>query len=115
MEAAVFERAYRVHARGVFHVALQVLGDACQAQDVVQDVFLRLWGEPARYDPRRGPIGSYVRMLARSRALDIWRNGQVAGRANDRMRALAAGTQGPLGQRPLAAVAPHPGGAPARH
>src|SRR4051794_40351806 len=104
MEAAVFERAYRVHARGVFHVALQVLGDACQAQDVVQDVFLRLWGEPARYDPRRGPIGSYVRMLARSRALDIWRNGQVAGRANDRMRALAAVAEGPLDQRPFAAA-----------
>jgi RNA polymerase sigma-70 factor (ECF subfamily) len=109
MEAAVFERAYRVHARGVFHVALQVLGDACQAQDVVQDVFLRLWGESARYDPRRGPIGSYVRMVARSRALDIWREAQVAGRANDRMRALAAVDEGPLEQRPFAAVEQHVG------
>src|SRR5689334_7404205 len=114
MEAAVFERAYRVHARGVFHVALQVLGDQALAQDVVQDVFLRLWGEPARYDPRRGPIGSYLRMLGRSRALDIWREAQVAGRANDRMRALAAADEGPLEQRPLAAVQQHAGEAVVR-
>src|SRR4051812_8210156 len=103
MEAAVFERAYREHARGVFHVALEVLGESCQAQDVVQDVFLRLWGEPALYDPRRGPIGSYLRMVARSRALDVWRQAQVASRANDRMCRLAAGDEGPLEQRPAAA------------
>src|SRR4051794_41862138 len=100
MEAAVFERAYRVHARGVFHAALQVLGDGVQAQDVVQDVFLRLWDERARYDPRRGPIGSYLRMVGRSRALDIWREEQVAGRANERMRVLAAGEGGPPQQGP---------------
>jgi RNA polymerase sigma-70 factor (ECF subfamily) len=104
MEAAVFERAYRVHARGVFHAALQVLGDGTRAQDVVQDVFLRLWDERARYDSRRGPIGSYLRMVGRSRALDIWRAEQVASRANERMRVLAAGDEGPLEQRPLAAV-----------
>src|SRR3954447_12605613 len=104
MEAASFESAYRVHARGVFHVALQVLGDPTQAQDVVQDVFLRLWRDPARYDPRRSPIGSYLRMVARSRALDLWREAQVAVRANARMRALAAGDEDPLDQRPVALV-----------
>jgi RNA polymerase sigma-70 factor (ECF subfamily) len=104
MKAAVFERAYREHARGVFHVALEVLGEPTQAQDVVQDVFLRLWGEPALYDPCRGPIGSYLRMVARSRALDIWRQSQVAARASERMRRLAASDEGPLEQRPVAAV-----------
>jgi RNA polymerase sigma-70 factor (ECF subfamily) len=114
MEAALFERAYRVHARGVFHVALEVLGDPTQAQDVVQDVFLRLWGEPALYEPCRGPIGSYLRMVARSRALDIWRHAQVAARAGDRMRTLAAADEGPLEQRPLAAVEQHAGEAVVR-
>jgi RNA polymerase sigma-70 factor (ECF subfamily) len=104
MEAAVFERAYRVHARGVFHVALQVLGDAVEAQDVVQDVFLRVWDDRARYDPRRGPIGSYLRMVARSRALDVWREAQAAARANDRMRSFAAADESPPEQRPAAAA-----------
>jgi RNA polymerase sigma-70 factor (ECF subfamily) len=104
MEAAVFERAYDDHSRGVFCTALRVLGNATQAQDVVQDVFLALWGEPSRFDPRRGPIGHWLRMVARSRALDIWREAQVAGRANDRLRALAEAEEGPLEQRPVAAA-----------
>src|SRR3954447_9453340 len=104
MEVGAFERAYDAHARGVFCTALQVLGDPTQAEDVVQDVFLGLWHEPARFDPGRGPLGNYLRMVARSRALDMWRGAQVAGRANERMRALAVADEGPLEQRPVAAV-----------
>src|SRR3954466_2966661 len=103
-EVAAFERLYEQHARGVFCVACRVLGDPTQAQDVVQDVFLGLWRAPSRFDERRGPIGHYLRMVARSRALDIWREAQVAGRARDRLRLLLRAEEGPLDERPLAAV-----------
>jgi RNA polymerase sigma-70 factor (ECF subfamily) len=109
MDVAAFERAYDDHSRGVFCTALRVLGNSTQAQDVAQDVFLGLWRDPAGYDPRRGPLGHYLRMVARSRALDMWREAQVAGRATDRMRALAAADEGPLEQRPVAAVERHVG------
>jgi RNA polymerase sigma-70 factor, ECF subfamily len=109
MEVGAFERAYDAHARGVFCTALQVLGDPTQAEDVVQDVFLGLWHQPARFNPRRGPLGHYLRMVARSRALDIWREAQVAGRAKERMRALAEVSEHPLEQRPVAAVEQHVG------
>ena len=56
------------------------------AQDVTQDVFLRLWRRPRSFDAGRGEIGSYLRLMARSRALDLWREGQAAGRAGDRLR-----------------------------
>jgi RNA polymerase sigma-70 factor (ECF subfamily) len=101
---AAFERLYDEHARGVFAVACRVLGDVTQAQDVVQDVFLSLWRDPARFDPRRGPVGHYLRMVARSRALDIWREAQVANRAKTRLRAVARGQEGPLEERPAAAA-----------
>jgi RNA polymerase sigma-70 factor, ECF subfamily len=114
MDVGAFERAYGDHARGVLCVAMQVLGDATRAQDVVQDVFLGLWREPSGYDPRRGPIGNYLRMVARCRALDMWRETQVAGRACDRMRALAEGDEGPLEQRPVAAAERHVGSAVVR-
>jgi RNA polymerase sigma-70 factor (ECF subfamily) len=106
-DVAAFERVYDEHARGVFGVACRVLGNATQAQDVVQDVFLGLWRDPSRFDARRGPIGHYLRMVARSRALDIWREAQVAGRANDRMRVLAEADEGPLEERPVAAAERH--------
>jgi RNA polymerase sigma-70 factor (ECF subfamily) len=103
-DVAAFERAYDEHARGVFGVASRVLGDPALAQDVVQDVFLGLWRDPARFDARRGPIGHYLRMVARSRALDVWRETEVAGRATQRLRVLARGDEGPLEARPVAAA-----------
>src|SRR3954451_18074856 len=106
-DSAGFERVYDEHAPGVFWVACRVLGDSTQAQDVVQDVFLALWRDPSRFDERRGPIGHYLRMVARSRALDVWREAQVAGRARDRLRLLARGEDGPLEERPVAAAESH--------
>jgi RNA polymerase sigma-70 factor (ECF subfamily) len=103
-DVAAFEQLYDEHARGVFGAACRVLGDATQAQDVVQDVFLGLWRDPSRFDPRRGPIGHYLRMVARSRALDMWREAQVTSRAKTRLRAIARTAEGPLDERPAAAA-----------
>src|ERR687898_3630386 len=89
-DPAVFERVYDEHARSVYGAAYRVLGNAAQAQDVVQDVFLRLWRRPRTFDAGRGELGPYLRMMARSRALDLWREGQAAGRASDRLKVAVA-------------------------
>jgi RNA polymerase sigma-70 factor, ECF subfamily len=67
---ADFARAYGEHARAAFTAAVRVLGDAAAAEDVAQDVFLALWRDPAKYDPARGSLRTYVVVMARSRALD---------------------------------------------
>jgi RNA polymerase sigma-70 factor, ECF subfamily len=82
----VFRQAYTDHARGVYATAYRVLGNASQAQDVVQDVFLRIWRKPRSFDSRRGELGAYLRLMARSRALDIWREAQAGHRATERVR-----------------------------
>ena len=89
-DPAVFGRAYDEHSRGVYTAAYRILGDPTQAQDVVQDVFLRLWRRPGSFDAGRGDLGPYLRMMARSRALDLWREGQAAGRASDRLKLAVA-------------------------
>ena len=89
-----YERVYDDHARGVYAAAFRILGNAAQAQDVTQDVFLKVWRNPNKFDARRGELGSYLRLMARSRALDLWREGQAAGRASDRLK-LAVSTQAP--------------------
>jgi len=95
-----FERAYEEHHRGVYAAAFGVLGDGAQAQDVVQDVFLRLWRRPGLYDPARGPLGPYVRLMARSRALDLWREAQAAGRAQDRLKIVVGDEEPRADERP---------------
>jgi RNA polymerase sigma-70 factor, ECF subfamily len=100
----VFERAYDEHARGVYRAAHRVLGSTAQAQDVVQDVFLKLWREPWKFDVRRGELGSYLRLMARSRALDTWREAQAAGRASDRLKVHVARDEGRADERPAEAA-----------
>jgi RNA polymerase sigma-70 factor (ECF subfamily) len=84
--AATFARVYEEHGPAVYGSALRVLGNPAAAQDVAQDVFLRLWRRPGAFDPRRGNLGAYLRLMARSRALDLWRSAQASGRATDRLK-----------------------------
>src|ERR687890_2069026 len=88
-DPATFAGAYDEHGPAVYGAALRVLGNPATAQDVAQDVFLRLWRRPSAFDPRRGDLGAYLRLMARSRALDIWRTAQAGGRATDRMKIAA--------------------------
>ena len=95
-----FRSIYDEHGRGVYAAALRILGDAAQAQDVTQDVFLRLWRNPEKFDARRGGLGPYLKLMGRSRALDLWREGQAAGRASDRMKVTVAGDEGRVEDAP---------------
>jgi RNA polymerase sigma-70 factor, ECF subfamily len=85
-----FDEAYRRLAPLALAAANRVLHDEAAAEDVVQDVFVQLWLKPGLWNPRRGPLPSYVAMLARSRALDRWRTrvarDGAAARAEDEAR-----------------------------
>ena len=72
------------HAPTVHATALVVLRDPLRAEDVVQDVFLRLWRRPEAFDPARGDLAAFLRLMSRSRAVDLWREGEVRDRARRR-------------------------------
>jgi RNA polymerase sigma-70 factor, ECF subfamily len=95
-----FARIYDEHGASVYTAAYRILGDGARAQDVVQDVFLRLWRRPTTFDARRGELGSYLRLMARSRALDLWRESQAAGRASDRLKIVVEHDDGRREERP---------------
>ncbi len=99
-----FARAFERHERAVYGAALRILGNPAQAQDVVQDVLMRVWRRPGGFDARRGELGSYLRMMARSRALDLWREGQAAGRASDRLQLVVDGAPPPVEDSPAVAA-----------
>jgi RNA polymerase sigma-70 factor (ECF subfamily) len=54
----------------VLGVALHLLHDRDEAEDVLQETFLEIWRRPERYDPARGTLEAWVVLIARSRALD---------------------------------------------
>jgi RNA polymerase sigma-70 factor, ECF subfamily len=69
-DAEAFARLYDRHADLVYSVALRVLADTALAEDIAQDVFLRLWRTPAAYDAGRGRFVSWLVSVARNRAVD---------------------------------------------
>jgi RNA polymerase sigma-70 factor (ECF subfamily) len=104
-DPGAFERAFDEHAASVREVAMSVLRDGALAEDVVQDVFLRLWRRPRMFDARRGELRPFLRLMARSRALDLLRTAQAAGRARDRLGvALPSEERARADESPPAAV-----------
>jgi len=95
-----YARIYDEQQRGVYAAAYRILNNAALAQDVTQDVFVRVWRNPSKFDARRGELGSYLRLMARSRALDLWREGQAAGRASDRLKVVVAHQESRVEERP---------------
>jgi RNA polymerase sigma-70 factor (ECF subfamily) len=83
-----FEDAYKLHSARVRHAAQRVLCDAAAAEDVAQEVFVRLWQRPSLFDDRRGSLPAFLSVMARSRALDRLRAEGARDRARDRLGEL---------------------------
>jgi len=100
--APTFETIYTEHAAEVHRAAFSILRDPALAEDVVQEVFERVW-RGSGHDERRGPLGAYLVMLARSRALDLRRRSKTGERILHRL-GEDAGVLGPTAQPPEVAV-----------
>lgn len=66
--------AYRRHAGAVFGLARRLLNDAALAEEIVQEVFLRLWNDPDKFDPGRGALRSYLLAQCHGRSVDLLRS-----------------------------------------
>ena len=69
-EQAALGEFYDRFAGLVNAVALRILRDVQEAEDVVQEVFVQIWRQAARYDPSRGSPEAWVSILARTRSID---------------------------------------------
>jgi len=73
-EQDALAEAYRRHAGAVFGLARRLLVDSALAEEIVQEVFLRLWNTPDRFDPGRGSLRSYLLAQCHGRSVDLLRS-----------------------------------------
>ncbi|MET9907178.1 sigma-70 family RNA polymerase sigma factor [Streptomyces sp. NPDC006476] len=85
-EAAALGELYDRFASLVHGLAHRVLGDESAADGITRDVFVHVWEHPERYDPKEGPLRTWVATLTHSLAVQRLRATETA--------ALAQGTGG---------------------
>jgi RNA polymerase sigma-70 factor, ECF subfamily len=65
-----FDALYDRLAPIVLGIALKVLRDRGQAEEIAQDVLLEVWSNAARFDPTRGSVMGWVSTITRNRSID---------------------------------------------
>jgi RNA polymerase sigma-70 factor (ECF subfamily) len=64
---------YTIHADACFGLARRVLGDRTLAEEIVQEVFVRLWNAADRFDAERGSLRAYLLAQVHGRSVDLLR------------------------------------------
>jgi RNA polymerase sigma-70 factor, ECF subfamily len=66
-------KLYDRYSRTVFGVGLKILSDRSMAEELVQEVFLKVWRSSGTFDPSRGSFSTWLYRVTRSVALDLYR------------------------------------------
>jgi len=73
-EPDALEEVWRRHAGPVLGVARRLVREPVLAEEVLQEVFLRLWRQPERFDSSRGSLRTYLLIEANARAIELIRD-----------------------------------------
>lgn len=68
-DLAALQILYHRYGEGVYRLSLRMLGNAHDAEDLTQEVFLTFWRKEA-YDPDRGSVLVFLLTMTRSRAIN---------------------------------------------
>ena len=92
------QELYDALAPWVLGLAFRILHDEDEAEEVVGDVFVKVWRHVHKHDPRRGPLVPWILSITRNRALDELRRRRRWWRKADRWE-QAQGTDEEAGDR----------------
>jgi RNA polymerase sigma-70 factor (ECF subfamily) len=73
-DEAALEAVYERHGGAVYGLALRITKNATLAEDVTQEVLVRLWRNPEKFDARRGSLRTYLMTQTHGRSVDLIRS-----------------------------------------
>jgi RNA polymerase sigma-70 factor, ECF subfamily len=86
-DEAVMAEVVRRHRDPVLAFARRLVGDSSRAEEIAQEVFLRLWERSATFDTTRGTLRAFLLAITHGRALDVVRS-DVARRGREERDAV---------------------------
>jgi RNA polymerase sigma-70 factor (ECF subfamily) len=96
LNQAEFNRLVADHADALYRTAYRLMGDAHEAEDVVQEAFRSVWTSRERYEPGRGDR-AWLLAILRRRAADRWRRRDSSERTGgDELLGLSVNQRDPL-------------------
>ncbi len=69
-DPTALEALYDRYVRQCFGLALRLLNDSALSEEVVQEVFLKLWSQPTSYSPQKGKFVSWLLSLIHHKCID---------------------------------------------
>jgi len=97
-EERALAEVYDRHGAAAYALALAIVGERADAEEVVADAFGQAWRTAAQFDPSRGSVAAWLATITRTRALDLLRSRRRRARALERAaRADTDGLAAPLG------------------
>lgn len=69
-----FQLLYDNYAKSLYSVVCQFIKDQHEAEDVLQEVFVKIWSQMHRYEPTKGRLYTWMLNIARNTAIDKLRS-----------------------------------------
>src|SRR6267154_1741358 len=82
-DRAALATLYERHASLLLGLALRIVREKREAEDLLHDVFLEAWRSAKGFDPKRGRVRTWLAIRMRSRALDLQKSARVSRNAGD--------------------------------
>jgi RNA polymerase sigma-70 factor, ECF subfamily len=82
-ERAALATLYERHSPLLLGLALRIVREKREAEDLLHDVFLEAWRSAQDFDPKRGRVRTWLAIRMRSRALDLQKSARVSRNTGD--------------------------------
>jgi RNA polymerase sigma-70 factor (ECF subfamily) len=92
-DSGAFAALYDRHSRAAYSLAYRMMGGRQAAEDLVQEVFLRVWRSTGSYKAERGSVRTWILSIVHHRGVDHLRSTASRRRTQDKVEASAESSQ----------------------
>jgi RNA polymerase sigma-70 factor (ECF subfamily) len=88
-----FAALYDRHSRSAYSLAYRMMGERQAAEDLIQEVFLKVWRAAGSYRSERGTVRTWILSIIRNRSIDQLRSTASRRRTQEKLEASAPRSQ----------------------